>query len=101
VVCHNLMHPSRGIPGNEEADIAAEDATRWRREVEGEREGEAAIRRAEHPEHLRSQTAAVMMVIKQDLMKRWKTSWGGETKEAHLRRVTPEPTKKILSLLIL
>jgi hypothetical protein len=54
--------------------------------------------RAEHPDHLRSQTAAIKTVTRDVIAKRWANQWTEKPRGSHVRRFAPEPTKKVLIL---
>ena len=81
-----------GVPGNEEADIAAKGATGW------SRHGDQSSFRAIHPEHIRTQTTAIRRVIRERLLEEWKKSWQCETRGGELRRVMPLPAKGIVQV---
>ncbi|RYP40775.1 hypothetical protein DL767_001421 [Monosporascus sp. MG133] len=81
----------RGIPGNEEADQAAKEATGWR-------EDDTQGQRAEQPKELFSLKATLKTWNHKEVKKHWEANWRTETKGRATFRHTPKPTRKILEL---
>ncbi|KAJ3571479.1 hypothetical protein NPX13_g5362 [Xylaria arbuscula] len=81
----------KGIPGNEEADQAAKEATGWR-------ENGTRGQRAEQPEELFSLKATLKTWNHKEAKRHWEMSWRIETKGRTTFRYTPKPTQKVLEL---
>jgi ribonuclease HI len=90
----------RGIGGNEKADIAAKEATGWRRirSASGKmKEVDTGIVAAKPPE-LRQLQAAANQVIRKMTQKDWEKTWTKESRGRDLFRIASRPTKSVLKL---
>jgi ribonuclease HI len=90
----------QGIEGNERADIAAKEATGWRkvRSRNGRtKEVDTGITAA-RPLTLKQLQAAAVQVIRKLTQKEWEDVWDKEIRGRDLYRVSPRPTKSILKL---
>ena len=82
-----------GIPGNEEADVAAKEAAGWRAQ-----EPTCAGNRAAPPARLYPLRTTLKTWIKQEAQKEWEHSWTTETRGRACYRHTPKPSHKVLQL---
>lgn len=80
-----------GIPGNEEADTAAKEATGWRA-------GDTVGDRAECPQDLFPLKSTLKTWCNKKAKKAWIESWRTETKGRASFRYTPVPSKRVLHL---
>jgi ribonuclease HI len=90
----------RGIPGNEGADIAAKEATGWRRvrQASGKIKEIDTNQTAPKPTELRHLQAAAKQAIRKVITEDWKKIWKKEARGRELFRVMPQPTKAVLRL---
>ena len=89
----------KDIEGNENADIAAKEATGWRRAKRRNgkwKEWDSGYT-AEKQKFGRSQ-ATIKLALEQNTLEQWETAWAREKTGGELRTICPKPTKKILKI---
>nr|XP_036581842.1 zinc knuckle [Colletotrichum truncatum]KAF6790285.1 zinc knuckle [Colletotrichum truncatum] len=80
-----------GIQGNEDADIAAKEATGWRQN------GQTGTK-ADTPKELYALRSTLKTWTHREANKTWQAEWSRETRGRTTHRHTPKPTKKVLQL---
>ena len=92
--------PARtNIRGNEEADIAAKEATGWRRERRRNgkwREWDSGYTAERH--ELGRARATIKLASEQKTLELWEESWSSEKTGRELHAICPKPTKKTLRI---
>ncbi len=97
LVSFHWIPSHKDIKGNEDADIAAKEATGWRKAKR--KNGKWKERDSGHTaeeQNLGRLRATIKLALEQNISKQWKTAWSNEKTGRELYRICPRPTKQVL-----
>ena len=98
-VFFHWMPSHKDIKGNEEADIAAKEATGWRRVKRRNgkwREWDSGYTSKE--QRLGGSRATIKLASERNTLEQWELAWTSERTGRELHSICPKPTKKILKI---
>lgn len=96
-VSFHWISSHKQIRGNEDADIAAKEATGWRRVKRRNwrwKEWDSGYTAKEQT--LGRSRATVKLALEQNTSEQWETAWSNEKTGREVRTICPKPTKDVL-----
>lgn len=89
----------QNIKGNEEVDVVAKEATRWRRaKKKNEKWSEWDSEYTAEKRELGKTRATIKLVSEQKALERWEEAWSKEKTSRELHALCPKPTKQTLKI---
>lgn len=98
-VFFHWIHSHKDIKGNKDADIAAKEATGWRKAKR--RNGKWKEWDSGHiaeKQNLGKPRACIKLALEENILAQWETAWSNKKTGRELYRICPKPIKQVLKI---